>query len=41
MLGVHLSAAAPSPLADYTIAPDQLSAIVSLAETQWLACAGR
>jgi FMN phosphatase YigB (HAD superfamily) len=38
MLGVHLSAAPPSPLADVTIAPDQLDMLVSLAETQWLAC---
>jgi len=38
MLGIHLSAAAPSPLADYTIAPDQLDTIVSMAGTEWLAC---
>lgn len=41
MLGVHLSAAAPSPLADLTIPPDQLDMLVSLAETRWLACARR
>lgn len=38
MLGVHLSAAPASPLADYTIAPDQLDMLVSLAETEWLDC---
>ena len=38
MLGVHLSAAPPSPLADHTIAPDQLAEIVALAQTQWLDC---
>jgi len=30
MLGIHLSDAAPSPLADYTIATDDLPAIVDL-----------
>lgn len=40
MLGVHLSAAAPSPLADHTIAPDQLDELVSLAELEWLTCVG-
>lgn len=39
MLGVHLSPAAPSPLVDYTIAPDQLDELVFLAETEWLTCA--
>lgn len=38
MLGVHLSAATPSPLAEYTVAPDQLGAIVAIAEAQWLRC---
>lgn len=38
MLGVYLSAAPASPLADYTIAPDQLDMLVSLAETEWLDC---
>lgn len=41
MVGVHLSAAPPSPLADYTVAPDQLDAIAALAETEWLACDDR
>ena len=38
MVGVFLSAGAPSPLADYTIPPDQLGAIAALAQTEWLAC---
>ena len=38
MLGIHLSAAPPSPLADYTIPADDLGALVSLAEIEWLDC---
>lgn len=40
MLGIHLSSAPPSPLADYTLAPDPPDALVTLAETEWLACEG-
>lgn len=40
MLGVHLSSAPPSPLADYTLAPDQLDMLVTLAGTEWLDCEG-
>ena len=40
MLGVHLSSAPPSPLADYTLASDQPDALVTLAETEWLTCEG-
>lgn len=38
MLGVHLSPAPPSPLADYTIALEPPDALVALAETEWLPC---
>jgi FMN phosphatase YigB (HAD superfamily) len=40
MVGIHLSSDPPSPLADYTIAPDQLNMLVALAESEWLTCAG-
>lgn len=40
MLGVHLSAERPSPLADYTFDPDQPGDLVIMAETEWLACEG-
>lgn len=39
MVGIHLSSAPSSPLADYTIAPDQLNMLVTMAETEWLSCA--
>jgi len=39
MLGVHLSEGAPSPLTDYTFAPDDLNAIAQIAATEWLPCA--
>ncbi len=32
MIGIHLSSGAPSPLADYTVAPDSLPAIAGLVE---------
>lgn len=40
MVGIHLSPEPPSPLADYTIAPDELETLLSLAEAEWLACDG-
>jgi FMN phosphatase YigB (HAD superfamily) len=40
MVGIHLSSDPASPLADYTITPDQLNMLVTLAETEWLSCAG-
>lgn len=40
MVGIHLSADPPSPRADYTIAPDGLDMLVSLAEAEWLSCGG-
>ncbi len=38
MLGLHISSAAPSPLADYTVDPTQLGAIATIAETEWAPC---
>lgn len=40
MLGLHLSDAPPSPLADYTLASDLPDALVALAGTEWLPCEG-
>ncbi|HWT15591.1 MAG TPA: HAD family hydrolase [Patescibacteria group bacterium] len=34
MIGIHLSAIAPSPLADHTVPPDQLPTLVPLIENQ-------
>jgi FMN phosphatase YigB (HAD superfamily) len=33
MIGIHLSSAAPSPLADFTVAPDALPAILAVVDT--------
>lgn len=38
MVGIHLSPDPASPLADYTITPEQFDMFVILAETEWLNC---
>lgn len=40
MLGIHLSSAPPSPLADYTLAPDLPELLVEMAEMEWIDCEG-
>ncbi len=40
MMGIHLSSAAPSPLTEYTVHPDQLGDIVPIVELRWVFCDG-
>jgi len=40
MVGIHLSSAAPSPLTEYTVHPDQLGDIVPIVEIGLLFCDG-